>query len=131
MRREAWGKHEERRGTGVRGLDSRDMFFGRELAPVKLIGAGAAPMAPSECLNAASKRSLCVKDLARPPPKAQALEGRLRMLALREHYQTLFEELPDKAVQMFSPSQLEDDDGPSKALVGLVNHHSGEVAELD
>ena len=131
MRRDAWEKHEERRRTGARGLNTRDMFSGRELAYVKLIGAGAAPMTPTEFLNAASKRSLCVKDLARPPPNVQAQEGRLRMLALREHYQTLFQELPDKAAQKFLPNQLEDDDGPSKALVGLVNHHSGEVVELD
>ncbi|CAK0881622.1 unnamed protein product [Prorocentrum cordatum] len=131
MRREAWEKHEERRRTCARGLDTRDMFLGRELVYVKLVSAGAVPMTPNEFLNAASKRSLCVKDLSRPPPNTQAREGRLRMLALREHYQTLFKELPDKAAQKFSPNQLGDDDGPSKALVGLVNHHSGEVVELD
>ena len=63
-------------------MNTRDMFSGRELAYVKLIGAGAAPMTPNEFLNAASKRSLCVKNLARPPPDAQAQEGRFRMLAL-------------------------------------------------
>ncbi|CAK0874574.1 unnamed protein product, partial [Prorocentrum cordatum] len=115
MRREAWEKHEERRRTCARGLDTRDMFLGRELVCVKLVSAGAVPMTPNEFLNAASK----------------AREGRLRMLELREHYQTLFKELPDKAAQKFSPNQLGDDDGPSKALVGLVNHHSGEVVELD
>ncbi|CAK0808294.1 unnamed protein product [Prorocentrum cordatum] len=130
MRREAWEKHEERRRTCARGLDTRDMFLGRELVYVKLVSAGAAPMTPNEFLNAASKRSLCVKDLSRPPPNTQAREGRLRMLALREHYQTLFKELPDKAAQKFSPNQLGDDD-PSKVLVGLVNHHSGEVVGLD
>ncbi|CAK0833447.1 unnamed protein product [Prorocentrum cordatum] len=131
MRREAWEKHEERRRTCARGLDTRDMFLGRELVYVKLVSAGAVPMTPNEFLNAASKRSLCVEDLSRPPPNTQAREGRLRMLALREHYQTLFKELPHKAAQKFSPNQLGDDDGPSKALVGLVNHHSGEVVELD
>ncbi|CAK0813023.1 unnamed protein product [Prorocentrum cordatum] len=131
MRREAWEKHEERRRTCARGLDTRDMFLGRELVYVKLVSAGAVPITPTEFLNAASKRSLCVKDLSRPPPNMQAREGRLRMLALREHYQTLFKKLPDKAAQKFSPNQLGDDDGPSKALVGLVNHHSGEVVELD
>ncbi|CAK0842096.1 unnamed protein product, partial [Prorocentrum cordatum] len=111
MRREAWEKHEERRRTRARGLDARDMFLGRELVHVKLVSAGAAPVTPNEFLIAASRR--------------------LRMLALREHYQTLFKELLDKAAQKFSPNQLGDDDGPSKALVGLVNHHSGEVVELD
>ncbi|CAK0818065.1 unnamed protein product [Prorocentrum cordatum] len=131
MRREAWEKHEERRRTCARGLDTRDMFLGRELVCVKLVSAGAVSMTPNEFLNAASKRSLCVKDLSRPPPKTQARGGRLRMLALREHYQTLFKELPDKAAQKFSPNQLGDDDGPSNALVGLVNHNSGEVVERD
>ncbi|CAK0844998.1 unnamed protein product [Prorocentrum cordatum] len=92
--------------TCARGLDTRDMFLGRELVYVKLGSAGAVPMTPNEFLNAASKRSLCVKDLSRPPPNTQAREGRLRMLALREHYQTLFKELPDKAAQKFSPNQL-------------------------
>ncbi|CAK0848548.1 unnamed protein product [Prorocentrum cordatum] len=104
MRREAWEKHEERRRTCARGLDTRDMFLGRELVYVKLVSAVAVPM---------------------------AREGRLRMLALREHYRTFFKELPDKAAQKFSPNQLGDDDGPSKALLGLVNHHFGEVVELD
>ncbi|CAK0895493.1 unnamed protein product, partial [Prorocentrum cordatum] len=115
MRREAWEKHEERR-TCARGLDTRGMFLGRELVCVKLISAGAVPMTPNEFLNAASKRRW---------------GGRLRMLALREHCQTLFKELPDKAAQKFSPNQLGDDDGPSKALVGFINHHPGEVVELD
>ncbi|CAK0889554.1 unnamed protein product, partial [Prorocentrum cordatum] len=131
MRREAWENHEERRRTCARGLDTRNMFLGRELVYVKLVSAGAVPMTPNELLNAASKRSLCVKDLSRPPPNTQARESRLRMLALREHCQTLFKELPDEAAQKFSPNQLGGDDGPSKALVGLVNHHSGEVVELD
>eukprot|EP00959_Pyramimonas_sp_CCMP1952_P253673 5300005-Pyramimonas_sp.AAC.1 len=36
MRREAWDKHEERRRTCARGLDTRGMFLGRELVCVKL-----------------------------------------------------------------------------------------------
>ncbi|CAK0796267.1 unnamed protein product [Prorocentrum cordatum] len=83
MRREAWEKHEERRRTGVRGLDTRDMFVGRELDYVKLIGAGSEPMALNEFLNAASKRTLRVKELSRPPSNVPGQEGRLRMLALR------------------------------------------------
>ena len=129
MRRVALQKHEWRRRSGTRGVDTRDMFLGRELVYVKLVVAGAAPMTPNEFLNAASKRSLCLRQLL--PPHTQEQEGRLRMLALRDNQQTLFKELPEKVSQKFLPNQLGDDDGPSKALVGLVNHHSGEVVELD
>ncbi|CAK0842179.1 unnamed protein product, partial [Prorocentrum cordatum] len=55
MRREAWEKYEGRRRTCARGLDTRDMFLGRELVCVKLVSAGAVPMIPNEFLNAASK----------------------------------------------------------------------------
>ncbi|CAK0810847.1 unnamed protein product, partial [Prorocentrum cordatum] len=60
MRREAWEKHEERRRTCARGVDTRDMFLGSELVCVKLVSAGAVPMTPNEFLNAGSEL-VCVK----------------------------------------------------------------------
>ena len=79
---------------------------------------GSASATPEEFLAAAHKRSLGVVRLKEDE-------------SFRKDYFQLLKALPPIVKEKVGTEQLETELGKAKAIIGLVNKHSGEIVEVD